>query len=191
MITAITPSIEDFGLDVGPDEHIRWFDYDHDYTVEVGDNRFVLRFETDDIPASEHINDMDESCYGRVSEYAYDYWREGHTPRPDAFSGRARKVQVDRGYWMWWDPPATLWVPDPDDPDGPYREVKWEQAGDAATLLARQVRGLLEMGFIVVIVKRQERCSMGYWHTVDTDALGGVDKPHPEHIHDLIQEVSQ
>ena len=181
--TIHTPTHADFGLEVGADEHIKWFDYDSWYTVEVGDNRYRLKMGVDEFySASDYINDCDESIYGQVSAFAYDYWRETKTPRPEGFTGRARKIEVDRGYWMWWEPPATLWVDD--------AEVPFEQAGNEATKLARQVEELLRGGVHYITVERQERCSMDHWHTVDFASLGGVDKPHPEHINDLIKEVS-
>jgi hypothetical protein len=173
----------DFGLDFDDTGHVKWFNYDDPYKVEVGDSRYVLTMGVDQFySAPEFINDCDESIYGRVSKYAYDYWRDGNEPRPDGFTGRARKVQVDRGYWMWWEPPATLWVND--------TEVPFEQAGDEATKLTRQVCDLLEGGVHYVTVERQERCSMGHWHTVDSAACGGVDRPYRELIDDLIQEAT-
>lgn len=184
MTATTIPQAVDFDdLHFDADGHISYFDYGKPYTLEVGDNQYVIVMDHDTFrTGGDFINDCDESIFGRVSKYAYDYWRDGHTERPDGFTGRARKVQVDRGYWMWWEPPATLWVDD--------AEVPWEQASNAATLCARQVQDILEYGVHTIVVERKQRCEMGHWHAVDGTALGGVDKPHAEHINDMLHEVS-
>ena len=73
---------------------------DGDY-VNLDDGRSVrLRIEPD-----QDTSVRDYECYGEFSEYAYDYRHDHHEPRPDGFDGDAEKIQVDRGLWMWWQPP--------------------------------------------------------------------------------------
>jgi hypothetical protein len=110
-------------------------DYGSESVVKMDDGRVIrCRVEIDDIPASEHINDADG--WGKVSEYAYDYHRAGNTPRPDGFDSNAEKIQVDRGAWMWWQPPTDVARTDPH-----FAEVRQE------------VRDLLEMGFRGVVLE--------------------------------------
>jgi hypothetical protein len=183
--TIMTPNAEDFGLEFDATNHAKWFEIDAVYEAEVGDNRYILCIRQDmDYSGADYINDCDDSIYGKVSKYAYSYRRDrpGRGQRPDGFTGRARKLEVDRGYWMWWEPPATLWVGD--------REVPWEQAGDEATELTRKVRELLQYGLYIIHVQRQEACNMGHWHTVAQAACGGVDVPYRHLINDLIEEVN-
>lgn len=120
------------------------------------------------------INDCD--AYGRVSD-AYDYHDGGRgTTRPPWATGAARKIQVDRGSWVWWQPYV----------DG------HKVYNDPATV--RHVRDLLEMGFYGATVERQTVGPYGYWHTADVTSLGGLDTRECEYLRgviaDMIREVA-
>lgn len=121
------------------------------------------------------INDYE--CYGEVSKYAYDYWSESQTPRPSHFTGRAVKIQVDRGYWMWWEPPVG----------GDYiSAADWDSNAELRRSFTAQVRDLLEGGFMLIHVKRR-----GDSRRRDiNEYLGGCDtwelKDYADHISDMI-----
>jgi hypothetical protein len=128
-----------------------WQDY---VAPAPGDSRWIATIWQDNDAS---INDFD--CYGKVSQYAYDYTdsRES-TRRPEGFDGSARKIQVDRGSWMWWQPYR--------DEDGKVYDSPED---------VREVRDLLEMGFRGVSVERQQVGPCGHWHTADVASLGGID----------------
>jgi hypothetical protein len=124
---------------------------------------FRARF-TSDYDTS--FNDFD--CYGKVSEY-FVYWR-GHEPRPDGFDGSARKIEVDRSGYVWWQPPK----------DGP--KVDTEEFKELALLVGR----ILMYGYQTLWVEKLD----DEGNVVDSNNLGGVDpvEPDSEYIRGMVEE---
>ena len=140
-------------------------------TVDLDDGRTLrLRVEFDQDTT---INDFD--CYGKTERYCHDYWREGRTLRPDDFTGNAEKIQVDRGLWIWWEPPA----------DGPKR----------GTPEFRQFRGtvtdLVSYGFVLVGLELCEGTdAYNRPVVVDVTWLGGVERSGvTDTLPDLMSEL--
>lgn len=162
-------------------------------TLDVSDRfRLRLRIEADDEPASHHINDAD--CWGKVSKYAYGYRDSEYRQRPDGFTGRARKIEVARGYIVWWEPYADEYGYQLD--DGTWASAKWDQLPRAE--IDKQVEymtDLLRDGFKQVGLTLEEfistttQPSIGRWVEVDTAWVGGVDVFYPELIADLAAEL--
>lgn len=72
-------------------------------TFELEDGRVLaLTIEPD---TDTNIRDYD--TFGTFSKYAYDYGDRG-SGRPDDMNGNAEKIQVDRGLFVWWQPPADV-----------------------------------------------------------------------------------
>ena len=143
-------------------------------TVDLADGRTLrLRIETD---MDTTINDSD--TYGKSERYCHDYWRDGRTLRPDDFTGNAEKVQVDRGDWIWWEPPA----------DGPKRGTP--EFRKFRSLVA----DLLSRGFYVVTLELCAGIDAYNWRiVVDVASLGGVDSVDGENLAfvlpDLLSEL--
>lgn len=142
-------------------------------TVTRGGVTWRVRIHADDTSPHDHINDAD--CWGTVSKYAHDYHREGRTPRPGGFDGRACKIQVDRGYWIWWQPPSD--VTDPDDVKN----------------LRDEVQRLFEEGFLGVTLERIEtlRDSRDREHqVVVADAgLWGIDSLDNDYLFGVLEQL--
>lgn len=156
-------------------EKIKRWQADEHAIIEVDNDRWALKIERDDIPASRLINDA--GCWGKVSKYAYDYSHDSREPRPKEFTGAARKIQVDRGYWMWWEP---------------YREEGGKVYDDADSF--NEVRRLLEEGFLGVTVILQRRCDCcGQLKEVGRDSLWGIDSLENGYgatvVGDLVDEI--
>jgi hypothetical protein len=115
-----------------------------------------------------------DDCYGKISEYAYDYGREHKTPRPATMDGRAVKIQVDRGYWMWWQAPDDI-VPN---------TPEWIEQRTF-------VRTLLEFGFWAMVVERLEGTD-AYGRSIVTAfaSLGGIDSiDSEEYLNEMVAEL--
>jgi len=131
------------------------------------------------------INDYD--CYGRTERYSHRYYNgEQRTPRPDDMDGSARKIEVDRGDWMWWQPSddmksAKAWGGPPDEYPAALRAHI-----DLAT-------DLLRGGFKMVGLELRERVtdSWGHTHTVTVDQqwLGGIDSLDNGYIRTIISDL--
>ena len=116
------------------------------------------------------INDFD--CYGKASKYALDYWRDGQKERPADFTGAARKIEIDRGYWVWWEP---------------YREGHkvYDSPEDV-----RQVTDLLRRGFMVVSISHQTKCQgCDEWGQEIAQSLGGIDSIKDADLNCVIQDI--
>lgn len=141
--------------------------------------RLRLRIEPDDEPVNSHIGQTPNAMtYGAVSKYCYDYSRDRDTPRPEGFTGRARKLQVDRGYWLWWEPYNEGGEWDRKTPEEQRKEAAW-------------IRDLCERGFIQVGLYLEQWVEdftgAGHWVEVDAAWIGGVDEFYPELIGDLAE----
>ncbi len=88
---------------------------------------YTIRAESEQIMVRDLWSD---DCYGRLSEWDYDYSHDSQTPRPSYMDGRAVKIQFDRGYWAWWQAPSDVLVGTP----------QWQE-------LRSLVRDILEMGW--------------------------------------------
>lgn len=153
---------EDVKLRYG-DDTAEWEDGKHRYRAHVW-------YDTD---AS--INDYE--CYGEVSKYAYRYmYGESTTPRPDHFTGRARKIEVDRGYWMWWEP--NNW-------DG-----RWDQlTEDEKRKEVSDMQDLLQQGFYGVTLERETRCEHGHWYGSGSESLAGIDSLDNGYDHQILSDM--
>ncbi len=137
------------------------------------------------------INDYD--CYGKCSKYAYDYRDDGFRNRPDGFTGRARKIEVDRGLVMWWEPYDETygWQDDA----GEWHYGKWEQLPrDEMRRQINFITDLLREGFKAVGLRLMERVEdrLGHdhWVQVDTAWIGGVDDVSSANLPDLILDLT-
>lgn len=130
--------------------------YPGDTKIVKLDGTFTAHIETwhDD---ESSINDYEGD--GEVS-LAYSYHRDQNVPRPSHFTGRARKIQIDRGSWVWWEP---------------YSELTETQIVETLP----RIRNLLESGFygITVTIKDDAVDKWGNLHrvTVALYSLGGID----------------
>jgi hypothetical protein len=156
--------------------------------LELGD-RFRLRLRIEHDPDSS-INDYDGD--GKVSKYAYDHRDAEYRHRPDGFTGRARKFEVDRGLVMWWEPydGPMGWQDDA----GEWHHANWDQLPVAVQRKeAERIHDLLMDGFKVVSLMLEELVpdSWGGEHWVEAgfESLGGVDSFYPELISDLASEL--
>lgn len=142
------------------------FDLDGTYEVRV----------TAEYDSDYSINDYDSD--GKVSEYSYSYG--DRTPRPQGFTGRARKIETDRSSWVWWEP---------------YEELT------EAQIVAEmpRIRDLVESGFTLLHVEllSQVADQFGGLHTVTVDdtwmggnAWGYSDTEYQnEVIGDMLEEI--
>jgi hypothetical protein len=130
-----------------------------------------------------HINHYD--CYGKASKFSYRYW-DGPEPRPDDMDGSARKIQVDRGDYVWWQPPADMtsakrWGGPPED----YPEV--------FRTFVQQVTDLLQWGFSIVGLHVWQHLETAHgdmrWVEIDSTYVGGVDSTDAAHISDLVSDL--
>lgn len=142
----------------------------------------------------EHDPDIDINhydCYGRSSRYSYRY-SDGHQPRPDDMDGSARKIEVDRGDYVWWQPP--------DDFRSPKQWAKaWAESGTEAPpyeatfrALLDQVTDLLRYGFNVVglhLWQHAETANGLRWVEIDAAYLGGVDSTDPTYLRDIVSDL--
>jgi len=118
--------------------------------------------------------------------------RLGRANRPDDFSGRARKLQVSRSEWVWWEPydGPIGWT----DANDVWQATKWDNLPEAQRQIqVGRVTDLIAFGFQLVGVELQERVtdSRGgsHWISVDTEWVGAVDEIYPELVSDLAEEV--
>lgn len=147
-------------------------------TIQLDDTHELrLRIEPD--PESS-INDGD--CYGRTERYCHDYHERA--PRPADMDGSARKIQVSRGEWIWWQPADDLrslkaWIKSGGDP-GTYPEAYAEHL--------RMAERLLQDGFMQVGLEVWETNERGYEYVIDSTWLGGVDSLDNGYLQDLLKE---
>lgn len=150
--------------------HPASYQFDGQNDGDRGDWLIRCKVEPDDIPVQDLWCD---DAYGPISEHCYDYCHDGNTPRPDTMDGSAVKIQVDRGYWTWWQAP----------PGFPIHSEEWRK-------LRSSVRDLLEFGFQQVGV---ELChgsdAYGRPIVVDCAWLGGVDTTEQEYLASLIHDL--
>jgi hypothetical protein len=109
------------------------------------------------------INDYDSD--GRVEWVRLDTdWSPPRHQRPDSFSGRARVINTDYPYVLWWDPPGPeilgdqVWTPE---------EMRKEEV---------RIRDLCEYGFVGAILELCEgKDAYGKWIVRDTESLWGLE----------------
>lgn len=138
--------------------------------MELPDGRTLrLRIEPD---TDSSVNDYD--CYGKTSQYAYDYVRDSHAPRPDGFDGNAEKIEVDRGYWVWWQPPKDI-------PRSSEHFPKFRQ----------NVIDLLQMGFMSVGLEVLDGTdAYNQSIVVETQWLGGVDTTENGYLAEILSDLA-
>lgn len=150
--------------------------------LELGDRfRLRLKIEPDDVSVNDHFGqEPNVMTYGAVSKYCYDYARDGHEPRPEGFTGRARKIEVGHGYWVWWEPFNYEGEWDRKTPDEQRKEIDW-------------ITDLLQSGFVQVGLELEELVSdsLGneHWVEIASEWVGGVDQFYPELIGQLAEEM--
>ena len=136
------------------------------------DNRRTLRLriEPDDAPVSDLMGDS----FGKF-DGPYDYIRHGKRERPSSFTGNAEKLQVDRGGWVWWEPPA----------DGPKRGT------DAFRNMRQHIRDLWECGYSVVIVELLDDDTDAYGQPIvrEVASLGGCDITWSRESREYLREI--
>jgi hypothetical protein len=155
-------------------------------TYELEDGR-TLRLS---IHPDNETTPRDYECYGEYSEYAYRYlYNEGHTPRPAGFDGNAEKIEVDRGYWVWWQPPRGDYAP-----IDPATGKVARRDSETFREMRRAVLDLWHMGFCGVVLTVLEECDHGHEHEVASASLWGIDSLDNgylrEVVGDLLSEVN-
>jgi len=153
----------------------------HGDTYEMEDGRtlrLVIEPDTDT-----HVNDYE--CYGETSKYAYRYTdREGRAERPAHFDGNAEKIEVDRGLWVWWQPPRgeMAWT----EPDGtPAR-----RGSETFDKCRSEVIDLLRAGFYSVGIEVAHDCpTCTHTHQADSAYIGGVDSVANGYLADLLPDL--
>lgn len=135
----------------------------------------------------EHDDDGDINhyeCYGRTEKFSHRY-SDGKVDRPADMDGAARKIEVDRGDYIWWQPAedmtsAKKWGGPPDEYAAVFRTY------------VEQVTELLQWGFSILGVEVWQEVEDVHGHThkirVDSAYIGGVDSTKPEHITDLVSD---
>lgn len=153
----------------------------------VVDETHVLRLVIDhDDDAS--INDYEGD--GKVSHYV-EYRRAEY--RPEGFTGRARKIDVDRSGCVWWEPydGPMGWQAD----DGTWLAAKWEQlpTAEQRKQISRITR-LIQDGFYTVTLQLRElvQDSLGHEHWVElaSASLSAVDTVGPEYLPDVLLDLA-
>lgn len=144
----------------------------HDGSVLKLDDGRILRLR---VEVDEDTTINDDDFYGKTEAYSHRYiGEEGHTKRPTDFTGNAQKIEVDRGYWMWWEPPT----------DGPKRGTP------EFTKLRHQVTDLLRDGFKGVVL---ELCQgTDAYHrpiVVDVAQLWGIDSTDDGYLVEIVSEL--
>ena len=149
-------------------------------TYELPDGR-MLRLHIEHDPDSD-INDYE--CYGRTEQFCHRY-SEGKVERPADMDGSARKIEVDQGYWMWWQPDkdmksAKAWGGEADQYERVFRDY------------LNHVTDLLRYGFRTVGVSLHEHVtdSLGNDHLVELTAeyIGGVDSTDDSYLRELVSD---
>jgi len=142
---------------------------------DMVDQCATLRIERD-----EHYSINDYESDGRTSDYVR--YRDPRCPRPDGFSGRAVKIQVDQSGYVWWEPydDAAGYT----DSSGAQHFDRWDElAPNKRASEQARVTDLIRDGFLLVGVILSERVidSRGaeHWVEVGSDWVGGCDSVYP------------
>lgn len=132
--------------------------------------RLRLTVERDDCTS---INDFD--CYGKADKFSHD-WRDMQRPRPEGFTGAARRLEIDRGVWIWWEP---------------YRDESKVYDSPEDVRLARD---LLHYGFsrVGVMVLEPLTDSQGriHWCEVDSKWLHGIDDATGDYLAEVVADLT-
>ncbi len=154
--------------------------HDDGDTFTLSDGRTIrLKIEPDQ---DYSINDYDGD--GRISD-AFSYNRDHHTSRPSDFNGAAVKLQVDRGYYVWWQPPG----PDIIGPT-PWTHEQFEKE-------RARIQDLASFGFVGLILELCDatrdaynnltpRATASLW-SIEWNIMG--DPYHIEILDDLLTEL--
>jgi hypothetical protein len=149
---------------------------DTNRTVEINGRSYRARTEPDEDAS---INDYEGD--GRTE---WSRRSDGHSVRPDGFTGRARILIHDRFSDLWWEPPGP-------DIIGP---VPWDQA--TLDKEASRVGDLCEYGFVGIILERLEGEDAYHQPIVaDVASLWGIewdadDDDLAEILSDLLAEIN-
>jgi hypothetical protein len=151
-----------------------------DFATSRFEFQLRLSIEHDD---DAHINHYD--CYGKTEQFCHRY-TDRNVERPADMDGSARKIQVDRGEWIWWQPPADMtsakkWGGPPDEYPEMFRKF------------VQQVTDLLQWGFSIVGLHVWQHLETAHgdmrWVEIDSAYIGGVDSATPEYMRDLVSDL--
>ena len=143
----------------------------HDGDTYKDDNGRTFRLSID---PDEYISVNDFDCYGKIAPVTFDRWSGRDLPRPRGFTGRARKIQVDRGDWVWWEP---------------SEDVPTDKIADEA----RGITRLLQEGFYVVTLTVLAPCVCHRGACRDCEvarvSLGGIDSLENGYLADVVDDL--
>lgn len=138
--------------------------------VDLEDGRTVRLSIQQDIDS----DPRDDEFFGTYSKYAYDYSRDGKTPRPDGFDGNAEKIEVAQGYWVWWQPPK----------DGPKRDTPEFRE------MRQAVLDLWHMGYVSVVLEiTKDKDAYHRPIVVDVASLSGIDSLENGYLREVVGEL--
>ncbi len=157
--------------------------------LDAGRDGFRIRVSIEHDP-DYSINDYDSD--GRISTVLSYHYDNHYSTRPDGFTGRARKLQVGRGEYVWWEPYADDFGYQDD--AGVWQSAKWDMLPrDVQRKEADRIRDLVEYGFVIVALRLEEEVTDAFgnthWVEVAGASCGGVDRPYPELMAELYAEV--
>ena len=151
-----------------------------DFATSKWEFQLRLSIEHDDDATINHYD-----CYGRTEKFSHRY-TDGRVERPADMDGAARKVQVDRGDYIWWQPAddmksAKAWGGDPAE-----WPAVWKQYVDHCIDLLRD-------GFSLVGLHVWQHLETAHgdmrWVEIDSTYLGGVDSTKPDDLRDLVSDL--
>lgn len=136
-------------------------------TVDLPDGRSLrVRIESD---PDYSINDYDSD--GRVAWVKHGAWTDHDDPRPQGFTGRARKLCTFDGERFWWEP---------------YEGLTKEQV-DTETW---RIRELMTFGFHGIILELLDgEDAYGRPIVVEQASLWGIDDVSPEFVCQIVGEL--
>src|ERR1700680_3055523 len=108
-------------------------------TLKLDDGRLLrCKVENDDMSVMDESAPGGDGFYGAFAWVETDRYYGRDKPRPDGFTGKARKMSTSRGDSYWWEPPS-----------GDYELATAEDVDK----FAAHVRDLVEYGFYGVVVE--------------------------------------
>lgn len=128
---------------------------------------------------------------GKIS-LGFDHRDRGFRHRPEGFSGRARKIEADRGIIVWWEPydGPMGWQ----DESGEWHHGIWEQLPrDKQREEVNRITDLIRYGFSVVGLELQELVTDSHggthWVELETEWIGGIE-PTQDSLADAILDLT-